>query len=133
MLALATGRLDLGSLANWMRISVRALVFLLAGIVAKPVASAEEQDAPSVLVLDQSGAGLMNPGYTQVSAEFRATLKGKSTNAYAIYLENLVFYHFYDSLNEGNLRNYLTEKYLQIWIAVIVGLGFELPTNGRET
>jgi signal transduction histidine kinase len=138
MVALGTGRLDLGSSANWMRISGRVLVFLLAGVVANPIAlgrgtgGARSTDARSI------GPGMTNAGYTQVSAAFRAITGTGVAPADRDRLFKLLFTTKARGMGMGlSICCSITENH-DGGIRASPGLQggaifeFELPANGRE-
>jgi len=77
--------------------------------------------ARSVLILDQSGPGTLNPGYAEIIRSFRSNLLSRSP--VRIYVENLDFNHFSDTRYETKLQDYLRDKYHDVPIGVLLAVG----------
>ena len=76
-----------------------------------------------MLVLDQSGPDLMNPGYTELYRSFRSALTAQATVPITIYKENLDLDRFSDSRRVAILHRYVGEKYQDVPIGVLVAVG----------
>ena len=83
--------------------------------------SAAEDIPRSVLILNQSGAGFPNTGYTEISSSFRTTLSAHSP--LRMYVENLDFGNFRGPGYEATLQSYLVNKYRDLPIGVLVPVG----------
>lgn len=75
----------------------------------------------SVLMLDQSGPGSLNPGYSEISRVFRTTLIAKSPAR--IYAMNLDLNDFSAPRYHAALRSFVEEKYGDVPIGVIFAVG----------
>lgn len=100
-------------------LSIVTTVLLLQGPVAKCWAASP---ARAVLVIDESGPGMTNPGNFALADNLRRTLDAQSPPI-NVYLENLDAKHFRGPRYAEATRNFLTEKYRDLDLAVIVAVG----------
>jgi signal transduction histidine kinase len=114
-------RADANFAARILACSAAFLVILLCFLGAR--AQAREPIPQTVLVLDQSGPDLMNPGYTELYRNLRSTLTAQSTLPITIYKENLDLDRFNDPRRVAILHRYVGEKYLDVPIGVLVAVG----------
>jgi len=104
-----------------MRFVWRILLALLAG-TASPLVTVSAQPAQrSVLVLDQSSAGL--PFNTALASTIRTTLNATSKQPISFYSENLDANRFFGSRYEEDYARFLIAKYRDRHIDVIVTVG----------
>ena len=95
----------------------------LAALTVLGIAQSQTPLPRSILVLDQSGPGLLNPGYAKVFETLRSTLLAKAASPITLYLEKLDLDHFNEERQVVSLTNHLTEKYSRIPIGVVVAIG----------
>lgn len=89
----------------------------------------------SVLILDESGPGSLNPGYAEITRVFRSTLIAKSPAR--IYAVNLDFNDFSSAQYRAALKEFITQKYRDISIGVLFAVGssaleFALELRGER-
>jgi len=97
------------------------IVGLLMGCLLPAFGTAADTSPPSVLILDQSGAGV--PGHTVLSAAFQSALLASSRRPLAVYLEYLNFGQFGGPQYEDLLTAYMQGKYKDKPIELIVTVG----------
>lgn len=73
-------------------------------------------------MIDQSGPGLFNPGYSQILNSLRLTLD-RGNPPITLYVENVDFVHFHGEQYEDLLRRFLQEKYRDKVIDALVAVG----------
>jgi signal transduction histidine kinase len=110
--------------ASFFRQATRlALLLLVAGLIVglSGGKSWTETVPRSVLILDESGPGGLNPGYAEIAKAFRSTLRANS--AARVYAVNLDFNEFSGPDYQATLQNYLEDKYRDVPIGVFLALG----------
>jgi signal transduction histidine kinase len=101
------------------KIVVRVLIAGLLALLTPDHVSAQDGQAQSVLVLDQSN--LRGPFYYQLSSGLREVLD--ADGRITIYFENLDLTRFGGAAYEESLKRHLKEKYRNTQIGVIVANG----------
>ena len=104
-----------------MRFIRRMWLVLLVGLVSPSVTVSAQPAQRSILVLDQSSAGL--PFNTALASAIRTTLNAISKQPISFYSENLDANRFFGSQYEEDYARYLTAKYRDRHIDVIVTVG----------
>jgi signal transduction histidine kinase len=103
-----------------MRPFQRIVVCLIACLL--PGLSLAAEPLPrSVLILDQSGPGALNPGYAELTSSFRSSIMSRSS--VRIYAENLDLNNFSGPRHETRLQSYLRDKYHDAPIGVFLAVG----------
>lgn len=112
-----------GMLSSDCGIAKRSLAFLIVGLtIALSSAPCRAEALPrSVLILDESGPGGLNPGYAEISRAFRERLLARSQAH--IYAMNLDFSIFSGPRYEATLKSYLQDKYQDVPIGVLLAVG----------
>jgi signal transduction histidine kinase len=100
-----------------------ALLLVIAGLIVgfSGGKSRTETVPRSVLILDESGPGGLNPGYAEIAKAFRSTLRADS--AASVYAVNLDFNEFSGPEYQATLPNYLKDKYRDVPIGAFLALG----------
>src|SRR3954452_18798585 len=102
-------------------VGIRGLIILLVVALATACAMAEEARPRSILVLDQSD--LRGPFYYQIFSALRAVVTTDARSHTTLYAEDLDLSRFDGPAYEESLKRYLTEKYRDRPIGVIVAVG----------
>ena len=99
-----------------LRVLFAGLVVAFSGVISRA-----ETLPRSVLILDESGPGALNPGYAEISRAFRSALLAKSP--VRIYAANLDLQEFSGPAYYATLRNYLKDKYRDVPVGVLLAVG----------
>jgi len=99
----------------------RMWLVLLAGMASPSLTASAQPAQRSVLVLDQSSAGL--PFNTALASAIRTTLNAGSKQPISFYSENLDANRFFGSQYEDDYARFLIAKYRDRHIDVIVTVG----------
>ncbi|MFL5046243.1 MAG: ABC transporter substrate binding protein, partial [Xanthobacteraceae bacterium] len=97
------------------------LLLCLAVSFACPPAVAQQPLPRSVLILDESGPGALNPGYAEITRSFRSNLLSQSPAR--IYIQNLELNNFSGPRYETKLQEFLRDKYHDVPIGVLLAVG----------
>src|SRR5215211_5094970 len=112
-------------MANWTHMrgvrSIAGLLLCLAMSLACPIAVAQQPLPRSVLILDESGPGALNPGYAEITRSFRSNLLSQSPAH--IYIQNLDLNNFSGTRYQTKLQEYLRDKYHDVPIGVLLAVG----------
>src|SRR5215211_4497478 len=113
------------SMASWSHMrglcSTGATTLCLAISLAFPPALAQHSLPRSVLILDESGPGALNPGYAEITRSFRSNLLSQSPAH--IYIQNLDLNNFSGTRYQTKLQEYLRDKYHDVPIGVLLAVG----------
>jgi signal transduction histidine kinase len=104
-----------------MLIIVRVLAVCAFAALAAASAHAVSSER-AVLMIDQSGPGMINPGYTEILNNLRIVLD-RANPPITLYVENVDFVHFHGERYEALVRQFLEEKYRDKRIDVLVAVG----------
>jgi signal transduction histidine kinase len=97
-------------------------VLVVASALTLPGTISRAETVPrSVLILDESGPGALNPGYAEISRAFRSRLM--ATSPARIYAMNLDFNDFSSLQYHVALRNFIKVKYQNAPIGVLLAVG----------
>ena len=112
-----------GATSRYRKLTILLLASLIASVPASlsSVVCSAEALPRSVLILDESGPGGLNPGYAEISRAFRETLTAKSPAR--IFAINLDLNEFAGPRYHATLRTYLREKYHDSPIGVLFAVG----------
>jgi len=109
------------------------LVFSSALFPGALLAEPQQEQQQSVLLLDQSSAGL--PFNTALASSIRLTINATSKSPVSFYFENLDANRFSGAEYEKNFVNFLKAKYRNRPIDVVIAVGvsaFDFITRQRE-